>query len=496
MLTEADIRLEINKALENKAKKRGEDLNSALEQAKKYAQVRQAPIIYATDGDAFEYFLKAYLSKQQKDLGEYFTPRHIVKFLVKLTNPKFGEKVYDPFCGTGGILIEAFRHIYQKMPRESKKLQILKSNTIYGGEITQTTRITKMNMILSGDGHNNIKRQDSLKNPVQGKYDVVITNMPFSLGNYAEYSAFYALGSANGNSLCIEHCLTALNKDYADGQIAIIVPEGILFDRKFTKLREYIYQNSYVENIISLPAGTFAPYSNKKEGTNDLDTFLSFRDSSEEEKLSQAGFSKLNLELVSQNNYISIPNVYKKFTFDSKYEIMALGELVAEVNLRNEGFVLAEKRFTEKVASDNTSNYKIVPPNYFAFSPPRINVGSINYNNTKKTGCSERFKEQVKNYAFGSVRQTLSFENFTKITKFVRLERAKLRTQKLENIGASTQKIANVKTELTSFNLEVPSLAKQQEIIMELTPEMRLLESQKEIVNIFHKKEQNILSKL
>ncbi|CAJ0824602.1 22182_t:CDS:2 [Entrophospora sp. SA101] len=436
MLTEADIRLEINKALENKAKKRGEDLNSALEQAKKYAQVRQAPIIYATDGDAFEYFLKAYLSKQQKDLGEYFTPRHIVKFLVKLTNPKFGEKVYDPFCGTGGILIEAFRHIYQKMPRESKKLQILKSNTIYGGEITQTTRITKMNMILSGDGHNNIKRQDSLKNPVQGKYDVVITNMPFSLGNYAEYSAFYALGSANGNSLCIEHCLTALNKDYADGQIAIIVPEGILFDRKFTKLREYIYQNSYVENIISLPAGTFAPYSNKKEGTNDLDTFLSFRDSSEEEKLSQAGFSKLNLELVSQNNYISIPNVYKKFTFDSKYEIMALGELVAEVNLRNEGFVLAEKRFTEKVASDNTSNYKIVPPNYFAFSPPRINVGSINYNNTKKTGCSERFKEQVKNYAFGSVRQTLSFENFTKITVPIPTlaEQEKTKTKKLGEI--------------------------------------------------------------
>ncbi|MEG7979291.1 MAG: SAM-dependent methyltransferase [Mollicutes bacterium UO1] len=215
-------------------------------------------------GDAFEYFLKVYLSKQQKDLGEYFAPRHIVKFLVKLTNPRFGEKVYDPFCGTGGILIEAYRHMYQKMPRESQKLQILKHKTIYGGEITQTARITKMNMILSGDGHNNIKRQDSLKNPVRGEYDVVITNMPFSLGNYPEYASLYALGSANGNSLCIEHCLTALNKDYADGRIALIVPEGILFDRKFTKLREYIYQNSYVENIISLPTGTFAPYSNVK----------------------------------------------------------------------------------------------------------------------------------------------------------------------------------------------------------------------------------------
>jgi len=63
-------------------------------------------------GDAFEYFLKRYNSGE-KDLGEYFTPRHIVKFLVRLINPKFGERIYDPFCGTGGILIESFKHLYK-----------------------------------------------------------------------------------------------------------------------------------------------------------------------------------------------------------------------------------------------------------------------------------------------------------------------------------------------------------------------------------------------
>ncbi|MEG7979290.1 MAG: hypothetical protein NY202_05385 [Mollicutes bacterium UO1] len=58
---------------------------------------------------------------------------------------------------------------------------------------------------------------------------------------------------------------------------------------------------------------------------------MSFRDSSEEEKLSQEGFSKLDWETIRKNNYISIPNVYKKFIFDSKYQIRALGELVTEV---------------------------------------------------------------------------------------------------------------------------------------------------------------------
>lgn len=67
-------------------------------------------------GDAFEYFLKA-STASKNDLGEYFTPRHIVKTMVRLVNPKIGETVYDPFCGTGGFLIESFRHIYNNMAR-------------------------------------------------------------------------------------------------------------------------------------------------------------------------------------------------------------------------------------------------------------------------------------------------------------------------------------------------------------------------------------------
>lgn len=144
-------------------------------------------------GDAFEYFLKASTSTKN-DLGEYFTPRHIVKTMVRLVNPQIGEKIYDPFCGTGGFLIESFRYIYNNMARTDANLALLRENTVYGNEITNTARITKMNMILAGDGHSNIEMKDSLANPVDGTetyidergkvhhrgFDIVLANMPYS----------------------------------------------------------------------------------------------------------------------------------------------------------------------------------------------------------------------------------------------------------------------------------------------------------------------------
>lgn len=75
-------------------------------------------------GDAFEYFLKASTSTKN-DLGEYFTPRHIVKTMVRLVNPQIGEKIYDPFCGTGGFLIESFRYTRNEMAHASGKFDIL-----------------------------------------------------------------------------------------------------------------------------------------------------------------------------------------------------------------------------------------------------------------------------------------------------------------------------------------------------------------------------------
>ncbi|MFH4175517.1 N-6 DNA methylase, partial [Acinetobacter baumannii] len=102
-------------------------------------------------GDAFEYFLQQ-ATATNNDLGEYFTPRHITKTIVNLVNPKYGEKIYDPFCGTVGFLTEAFDHIKDNtlIANNSSEEIKLKHNTIFGREITSNAKLAKMNMILHG----------------------------------------------------------------------------------------------------------------------------------------------------------------------------------------------------------------------------------------------------------------------------------------------------------------------------------------------------------
>jgi type I restriction enzyme M protein len=388
-------------------------------------------------GEAFEYFLKEAIKGQKKDLGQYFTPRHIVNFLVKLADPKPHETVYDPFCGTGGILIKVFNYIAKKIPKnDARKWRNLKERIVWGNEITSTSRVAKMNMILTGDGHNNIQKINSLKSPASNQYDVIITNMPFSLkGPFDEYKDNYYLGKANGNSLCIEHCLDATKKDYAERRIVLITMEGILHDRKYASLREHIYQNWYIEYIISLPSFAFKPYANsnavifyltapkereqkevwhfavkndgftenkreEKPGENDFDIFWKFKDQSEEEKLKN-GFQKLEIAEIKKNHYISIPGLYKKFDFEeSKYKTIPLSELIEEVVIlrkdadfplwsvtKQDNFVSQEARFKERVAAKDTSDYKLVPPRHFAYRPPGVNVGYICYNSKEMTGC-------------------------------------------------------------------------------------------------------------
>ena len=124
-------------------------------------------------GEAFEYFLEQTTSTEN-DLGEYFTPRHIVKSIVNLVNPKFGETVYDPFCGTGGFLTESFKYIKDNTIIKDKEQEYtLKHSTIYGREITQNARIAKMNMVLQGDGHSGVEQIDTLANPEMRYIDVV-----------------------------------------------------------------------------------------------------------------------------------------------------------------------------------------------------------------------------------------------------------------------------------------------------------------------------------
>lgn len=313
-------------------------------------------------GDAFEYFLKA-TTATGNDLGEYFTPRHIVKMMVKLANPQIGEKIYDPFCGTGGLLIESYRHIYNNMAQTSDNIKRLKKNTIYGNEITNTARITKMNMILAGDGHSNIKMINSIAHPLDNKFDVVLTNMPYSQAT--EYGKLYDIPTKNGDSICVQHCIRAIDKMAPNGRMAMVVPEGFLFRNDLKTTREYLLKNCYLQSVISLPQGVFLPYTGVKtnilyctkikqknnqkhywyfevkndghtldnhrkkiEGNNDIDNFLAHRviEEQEKEEVLKIGFSIIDIKEVKRNDFILSGNSYKRQTefLNSKFEFTEL----------------------------------------------------------------------------------------------------------------------------------------------------------------------------
>ena len=216
-------------------------------------------------GVAFEHFIQR-TTDTQNDLGEYFTPRHIVRFMVRLLDPQYGETVYDPFCGTGGFLTEAFRHISQQRRPTVETADTLNHKTVFGGEITSTARIAKMNMILFGDGHSGVTQQDSLRANSDGVYDNVLSNIPFSqrlsrdLMDFVGSAATYVRDS---DEACVLRCFNSLK---AGGSMAIVVPEGLLVNRNHREFLRYLLQNARLRMLVSLPRGCFAPYTDAKTG--------------------------------------------------------------------------------------------------------------------------------------------------------------------------------------------------------------------------------------
>ena len=224
---------------------------------------RLDPLVLSTidtdiKGDAFEYFLQKTTSTNN-DLGEYFTPRHIVKTMVHLVNPIFKEKIYDPFCGTGGFLTEAFKYIKENTIIENgDDEKLLKTQTIFGGELTSTARIAKMNMILQGDGHSGVKKINSLAHPKEKEFDVVISNIPFSQKKPPTGLYYNGIAKNSGDAVCVLHCLRSL-KD--GGRMALVVPEGFLVKNSLKNVRKFLLENAKLQTVISLPKGVFLPYT-------------------------------------------------------------------------------------------------------------------------------------------------------------------------------------------------------------------------------------------
>lgn len=214
-------------------------------------------------GAAYESLIKWFADSAGKKAGEFYTPAEVVRTLVEIVDPKEGMNIYDPTCGSGGMLIQAADYIRQCGGNP-------KNRSLFGQEsIGSTWSICKMNMLLHGIADADIRQEDTIRRPQHKdennelkRYDRVLANPPFSQ-NYIkkdiEYPGRFAVWmpekGKKADLMFVQHMLAVLK---ADGKMATIMPHGVLFRGGEEKAaRKHFIEHGWLEAVIGLPAGLF-----------------------------------------------------------------------------------------------------------------------------------------------------------------------------------------------------------------------------------------------
>lgn len=226
---------------------------------------RVAPDVF---GNAYEYLIKRFADQSNKKAGEYYTPRSVVGLLVNILAPEEGESVYDPACGTGGMLIEVIEHV-KTAGGNPKTLW----GKLYGQEkVLATSAIARMNLLLHGVEDFKIVREDTLRNPAfytdngLAQFDCVVANPPFSLKAWGETE--WATDNWGRNRLggvppkgyadwaWVQHMLTSARP--STGRVAVVLPQGALFrQRAEARIRKHMLESDLVDAVIGLAPNLF-----------------------------------------------------------------------------------------------------------------------------------------------------------------------------------------------------------------------------------------------
>jgi len=217
-------------------------------------------------GKAYEWAIKKFADMENKSAGEFYTPRSVIKLMVEILQPDELHTIYDPACGTGGMLLQTLNFHKEK----NRDVRVVSKN-LYGQEKNITTSaMARCNLFLHGVEDFSIETGDTLKDPkfIESgqlkKFDLVIANPPFSLSKWGQETwksdkwGRQSLGippKMNGDFAWIEHMIESTNDN---GRIAIVLPEGALF-RGGTegKIREKILKSDLFEGIIKLAPNLF-----------------------------------------------------------------------------------------------------------------------------------------------------------------------------------------------------------------------------------------------
>lgn len=237
-------------------------------------------------GAAFEYFVRATL--KGKKLGQYFTPRELIRTMVELigrekvhSSLRAGNaiKVLDPACGTGGFLVYLMQDTLRQLDNDRKDRKItkalydelsprIKESTFYGSDANEGVAASaKMNMIIAGDGHTNIRHEDSLAveaenwSVAKADCDIILTNPPFGTSeadslDKQDYLQYPVPANAKGQHLFLQKMVQCTKPG---GDICTVIDEGVLNTESASDLRQWLLSECRINAVVRLPSETFKP---------------------------------------------------------------------------------------------------------------------------------------------------------------------------------------------------------------------------------------------
>ncbi|MFZ7138021.1 MAG: type I restriction-modification system subunit M [archaeon] len=315
-------------------------------------------------GNAYEYLIKKFADDSGHSAAEFYTNRTVVRLMTLLVDPKPGESIYDPTCGSGGMLLNA-RLIIKEREKEYRTLKL------YGQEINIiTSSIARMNMFIHGVQDFEIVQGDTLKHPAfiekDGirKFDICLANPPYSMKKWNRESwkndpwgrnIYGTSPQGCADYAFIQHIICSLNEK--QGRCAILLPHGILFRDSEKEMRKKLIESDYIEAIIGLGRNLFYNSSmescilvcNKKKDVNKQKKIL---------------FINASSDLVDEKNfsYLSEKNITKIFSaFQSYKNISNFSRIVNIENVIQNNSSLNINRYLTRIRTEFSNNQRSLP---------------------------------------------------------------------------------------------------------------------------------------
>lgn len=313
-------------------------------------------------GQAYEYLIKHFADLTNKKAGEFYTPRSVVHLLGLILDPHEGESVYDPACGTGGMLLECVNHL-QENKEDYRTLKL------YGQEKNLTSSsIARMNMFLHDIEDFSIVRGDTLRNPAffaadgLKTFDCVIANPPFSLDDWGSENWVndpYGRNIAgvppkgNGDMAWVQHMIKSMN---STGRMTVVLPHGALFRKGAEgRIREELLKQDLLEAVIGLGSNIFY-------GTQLAACVMVFRQNKSTDKKGKVIFidGSDQVRVGRAQNFLEPHHVNQIFDWYSRFvEVENYTNVASLKDIQENDYNLNIPLYVEKVIEDNLPSVEV-----------------------------------------------------------------------------------------------------------------------------------------